>query len=129
MPFNLFVKQSRIGINKEPSVCTNPAACGSCFDLRYATGLSVHEAARQMRFDVSVMCCFSASNMVHVAKTHGHFVMADNDASKTGEQAAIDTGLPWAMPKNVGMDWNDVHATDGLMHVCVALKDLFRKAA
>ncbi len=95
----------------------------------YATGLSVHEAARQMRFDVSVMCCFSASNMVHVAKTHGHFVMADNDASKTGEQAAIDTGLPWVMPKTVGIDWNDVHAKDGLMHVCVALKDLFRKAA
>ena len=95
----------------------------------YATGLSVHEAARQMRFDVSVMCCFSASNMVHVAKTHGHFVMADNDASKTGEQAAIDTGFPWAMPKNVGMDWNDVHATSGLMAVCVAIKDLIRKVA
>lgn len=95
----------------------------------YATGLSVHAAAKRMSLDACVMCCFSASNMVLVAKTHGHFVMADCDASKTGEQAAIDSGLPWIMPISQGMDWNDVHATDGLMAVCVALKDLFRKVA
>lgn len=95
----------------------------------YATGLSVHEASRQMRLDVSVMCCFSASNMVLVAKDHGQFVMADCDSSRTGEQAAIDTGLPWVMPSKQDTDWNDVHAANGLMRVCVALKDLFRKAA
>lgn len=93
----------------------------------YATGLSVHEAARQMKLDVSVMCCFSASNMVHVAKDNGHFVMADNDASKTGEQSAIDTGLPWLMPESIGMDWNDVHATQGIFTLCAALKNLYTK--
>ena len=72
--------------------------------------------------------CFSASNMVHVAKDHGHFVMADNDASKTGEQAAIDTGLPWVMPEQVGMDWNDVHATQGIFSVFAALKKLYTKS-
>lgn len=95
----------------------------------YATGLSVQAAAKRMSLDACVMCCFSASNMVHVANTHGHFVMADNDASKTGENSAIETGLPWVMPEQVGMDWNDVHATSGLMTVCLALKDLFRKVA
>lgn len=95
----------------------------------YATGLSVDAAARQMRLDVSVLCCFSAGNLIHVSQTHGHLVMADNDASRTGEQAAIDTGLPWLMPQAVGTDWNDVHASNGLMAVCVALNELVRKAA
>lgn len=49
--------------------------------------------------------------------------------TKTGENAAIETGLTWNMPVNEGMDWNDVHAADGLMAVCVALKDLIRKVA
>jgi putative DNA primase/helicase len=93
----------------------------------YATGLSVHEAASQMRLDVCVMCCFSASNMVHVAKTRGHYVMADADASKTGEKAAIDTGLPWLMPESIGMDWNDVHAKQGIFTLCAALKKLYTK--
>lgn len=93
----------------------------------YATGLSVHEAARQMRLDACVMCCFSAINMVHVSKTCGNYVMADNDKSLTGEKSAIDTGLPWVMPEQVGMDWNDVHATHGIFSVCAALKKLYTK--
>lgn len=95
----------------------------------YATGLSVQAAAKRMSLDACVMCCFSANNMTFVAKSTGDFVMADNDASKTGENSAIETGLPWVMPEQVGMDWNDVHATSGLMTVCLALKDLFRKVA
>lgn len=95
----------------------------------YATAISVHAAVKQMHMDMSVICCFSASNMVQVAKTHGHFVMADNDRSKTGEKSAIETGLPWHMPVNEGMDWNDVHAESGLISVCVALKDLVREVA
>ena len=95
----------------------------------YATGLSVHAAAKRMSMDACVVCCFSAINMVHVSKTCGNYVMADNDKSLTGEKSAIDTGLPWIMPVSEGIDWNDVHATDGLMAVCVALKDLIRKVA
>lgn len=95
----------------------------------YATGLSVYEAARQMRFDVSVMCCFSASNMVHVAKTHGHFVMTDNDISKAGEKSALKTGLPWCMPDKQGFDFNDVHANEGIFEVCKSLQGLIIKVA
>ncbi|WP_244071919.1 hypothetical protein [Nitrosomonas sp. PY1] len=95
----------------------------------YATGLSVYEAAKQMNLNVCVICCFSSNNIIHVAKTHGHFVMADNDKSMTGEKSAIQTGLPFSMPDSVGMDWNDVHATRGLMAVCVALSKLVRKVA
>lgn len=106
---------------------------GSGFELilveGYATGLSVHAAAKRLHLNMAVMCCFSASNMIEVAKRHGHYVMADHDASETGEKAAIQTGLPWLMPERVGMDWNDVHAADGLMSVCSALIELRKTRA
>ena len=95
----------------------------------YATGLSVHAAVKRLRLNASVMCCFSASNLVTVAKTHGHFVMADNDQSKTGEQSAIAAGLPWLMPDTVGYDWNDVHSTEGLMAVCKAVMEMRKTRA
>ncbi len=95
----------------------------------YATGLSIYAAIRRMSLDAYVMCCFSANNMIHVAKTHGNYVMADNDESKTGEKSAIETGLPWLMPDEVGTDWNDVHANEGLIPVCASLKEFFRRVA
>lgn len=95
----------------------------------YATGLSIHAAVKRLRLNASVMCCFSAANIVTVAKTHGHFVAADNDQSNTGEQAAMATGLPWLMPDTVGEDWNDVHATEGLMAVCKSVMELRKTRA
>lgn len=92
----------------------------------YATSLSVFAAAKQMRLDVCVVCCFSANNMVYVAKEHGDFVMGDCDKSKAGELAAIETGLPWVMPDTEGMDWNDVHSTIGIMSVCKAIRGLIK---
>jgi putative DNA primase/helicase len=103
----------RLGTGSEAILCEG-----------YATGLSVHAAVKRLRLNASVICCFSASNMTHVAKTHGHFVMADNDSSKTGEQAAAATGLPWLMPDAVGEDWNDVHSSEGLIAVCKAVMQL-----
>lgn len=92
----------------------------------YATGLSIYSASKRMSMNISVMCCFSASNIIEVAKTHGKYVFADNDHSKTGEKVAEATGLPWIMPDQVGMDWNDVHAKHGIMHVCKALIEIRR---
>lgn len=103
----------RIGTGAETILCEG-----------YATGLSIHAAVKRLRLSVSVTCCFSASNMVHVARTQSSFVMADNDASKTGELAAIASGLPWLMPDEVGTDWNDVYSTEGLMAVCKAVIEL-----
>lgn len=92
----------------------------------YATSLSVYAAAKQMSLDVCVVCCFSANNMIYVAKEHGDFVMGDCDKSKAGELAAIETGLPWVVPDTEGMDWNDVHSTIGIMAVCKALNGLIK---
>jgi putative DNA primase/helicase len=108
----------RIGTGTETILCEG-----------YATGLSIHAAVKRLRLNASVMCCFSASNIVAVAKTKGHFVMADNDASKTGELAAIASGLPWLMPDTVGEDWNDVCSSEGLMAVCRAVIELRKHRA
>jgi putative DNA primase/helicase len=66
-----------------------------------------------------VVVCFSASNMIQVAdQIQGkRFVFADNDESKTGENSAIQTGLPWTMADQEGWDANDLHKNNGLFAV------------
>lgn len=75
----------------------------------YATGLSIKAAIDG--FNASVLVCFSASNLVHLAKyIRGRVVVfADNDASGTGQRAAEATGLPWCMSPTEGQDANDLH--------------------
>ena len=89
----------------------------------YATGLSVMAALRMLRLSAAVVVCFSAGNLKHVAPmtSHRRFVFADNDESRTGEHAAWDTGLPYAMADRPAdrkkMDANDLHQAEGLMAV------------
>ena len=85
----------------------------------YATGLSVDAALRMLRLSAAVIVCFSAGNLVHVAqKLFGRlYVFADNDVSRTGEKAAIATGLPCCMSDEVGEDANDLHQRCGVMSV------------
>jgi len=82
----------------------------------YATGLSVYHALRSIGSDASVVVCFSAINLVQVAdQIKGkRYIFADNDESKTGEKSAEQTGLPWTMADEVGMDANDLHKKSGL---------------
>ncbi len=84
----------------------------------YATGLSIDLAASLLRLNMSVLVCFSAGNLTHVAGLLGgrRFVFADHDESETGEKAAIKTGLPYVMNQSIG-DANDLHASAGLMAV------------
>lgn len=85
----------------------------------YATGLSIHAALRSIGSQAAVLVCFSAVNLEHVASlTNGRrFVCADNDASKTGQETAEATGLPWCMPDEEGQDFNDLHVASGLFPV------------
>ena len=82
----------------------------------YATGLSIHASLRSVGLKASVVVCFSASNMVAVAdQIKGQrYIFADNDESKTGEEFAEKTGLPWTMADTVGFDANDLHKSNGL---------------
>lgn len=80
----------------------------------YATGLSVEAAARMLRLRDAVTVCFSAGNLVHVARQlqqagQAVAVFADHDASGAGERAAVQTGAPWCMSPVQGEDANDMH--------------------
>ena len=88
----------------------------------YATGLSVRAALAGLCLPARVTCCFSASNLATVAERRRHaVVIADNDRPVaqfgglgTGEFYARRTGLPWAMPTDLGTDANDLHLGRGL---------------
>jgi putative DNA primase/helicase len=114
---------------------------GACFTIGsgrlevlcegYATGQSIRAALAAMHLPARVTCCFSASNVATVAERHRHaVVIADNDRPVTqfnglgtGEFYARRTGLPWAMPPDVGTDANDLHLSDGLPALqCLLLK-------
>lgn len=98
-----------------------------------ATGYSVEAAVRQMHMQCVIIVCFSAGNIIHVAELlkddpSDRCVIADNDASQTGEHAAVATGLSWAMPDTVGMDINDVHQKQGVMAACALVMKAVRGA-
>lgn len=87
----------------------------------YATGLSVRAAMTALYRDCRVVVCFSAGNLASVARLYPRgFVVADNDHSGAGQQAAEKSGLPWVMPTTVG-DANDLHQREGLGALCALL--------
>ncbi len=85
----------------------------------YATGLSVEAALRLIRLQAKVVICFSAQNLLEVAKVipGKRVVYADNDRSGTGERVARESGLPWCMSDELGNDANDDHLKFGVMYV------------
>ncbi len=86
----------------------------------YATGLSIMKALTAGKMRRSVVVCFSAGNMQRLAKTG--MVVADNDASGTGERVAKATGLKYWMSDVTGEDFNDAQNRMGLFRSVQALK-------
>jgi len=92
----------------------------------YATGLTLHLAAKSLWPFHCVVIAFSAGNLVTVAPHFpGAIVCADNDLSGTGEKAARDTGLPWGMPPEVG-DFNDLYQRLGPVGGRAAVREIIR---
>ena len=59
--------------------------------------------------------CFSAGNMKKIASSlDGGLVVADNDASTTGEKTAKEIGWPYWLSDVVGEDANDYFQRVGL---------------
>lgn len=90
----------------------------------YATGLSIEAALQRLPGPHAVIVCFSAMNLEVVAPSYPRAVVcADHDESKTGEEAAKRTGLPWVMPPEIG-DFNDMHLRHGLHAVTQMLREV-----
>lgn len=100
----------------------------------YATGLSVQAGLQAMFSEARVIVCFSAGNIVRVARLLAEYpgrraVIADHDVPDklgrcAGQLAAQTTGWQWAMPTEPGTDANDLHQARGIWPVT----DLLRRA-
>lgn len=90
----------------------------------YATGLSIRAALHALSRSATVLCCFSASNVLAVSRqVQGRcFIAADNDKPQfdgqgTAEHYARLAEKPFTMPPEVGADFNDMHVRSGIFAV------------
>lgn len=93
----------------------------------FATALSARAVMRNLKTDAVVHTTFSAGNMKKVADgLPVGLVIADNDASGTGERVAREIGWPYWMSDAVGEDLNDAHQRLGLFSVAMQLKQVMQ---
>jgi putative DNA primase/helicase len=83
----------------------------------YATALSIRAIMNALKMPYRIIVCFSAGNLQEVAGTVlGGCIVADNDSSKTGQRAALQTGKPYWLSDTSDEDFNDYHLRVGLFH-------------
>lgn len=88
----------------------------------FATGLSVRNAMRHMRERYTIHICFSAGNMLEVAKgLRNPLVIADNDASGTGQSVAKKIASNYWLGE-AGEDFNDMEQRLGTAGVADTLR-------
>lgn len=96
----------------------------------YATALSARQALQNTKRPYTLHVCFSAGNMKKVAEAlGGGVVLADNDASGTGERVAREIGWAYWMSDRVGEDANDYARRAGLFALSQGINKAFREAA
>lgn len=89
----------------------------------YATALSAQVVLRNLKMPYVLHVCFSAGNMKKVARELPvGLVLADNDASGTGERIAKEIGWPYWMSDTTGEDFNDAHQRVGLFPLAMQLR-------
>ena len=93
----------------------------------YATALSVRLALKTMKRRYTLHVCFSAGNMLKVAEgLKPGLVIADNDASETGQKTAEKIGWPFWISDTTGEDANDFHQRVGLFKFTQSLTQSMR---
>lgn len=93
----------------------------------YATALSVRLALKMLKRRYCLHVCFSAGNMLKVAEgLKPGLVIADNDASETGQKTAEKIGWPFWISDTVGEDANDYHRRVGLFRFTQSLTQSMR---
>jgi len=94
----------------------------------YATALSAQAVLRNLKMPYAIHVTFSAGNMKRIAQgLPGGVVLADNDASGTGERVANEIGWPYFMSDVVGEDFNDAHQRIGTFALAMKLKGVMRR--
>lgn len=89
----------------------------------YATALSVRRALKSLRQRYTIHVCFSAGNMIEIAKgIPGAFVVADNDPA--GLRAANETGCRYWVSDVVGEDFNDYEIQVGTKAAAKSLNEM-----
>jgi putative DNA primase/helicase len=93
----------------------------------YATALSVRLALKTMKRRYTLHVCFSAGNMLKIAESlKPGLVIADNDASETGQKTAAQIGWPAWISDTTGEDANDYHRRVGLFKFTQSLTQSMR---
>lgn len=99
----------------------------------YATALSARLALKATKARYRLVVCFSASNLLRVAKNHGTgIVIADRDLPSPlalndggmGWKVAGESGLPFWRSPEPGMDFNDYSRKFGVFRASQELKAL-----
>lgn len=81
----------------------------------YATALSIRMAMKQMKQRYTLHVCFSAGNMAKIAAgLEPGLLIADNDASGTGQRVAEESGWKYWLSDRIQEDANDFHQRVGL---------------
>lgn len=94
----------------------------------FATALSAQAVLRNLKVPYSIHVTFSAGNMKRIAEgLPSGVVLADNDASGTGERVAKEIGWPYWMSDVVGEDFNDAHMRLGTFSLAMKLKGVMRR--
>ena len=86
----------------------------------YASGLSLQACLNALKLPYVLHITFSAQNLQRMA--HSGYVIADNDASETGQKAARATDLPYWMPLTTGEDINDAWKREGTFRTSQMLR-------
>ena len=93
----------------------------------YATALSLRACLKALKLRYIIRCTFSVGNMRKMATDFGEgIIIADNDASHAGEDAAIATDLPYWISDYVGEDFNDQHKRLGTFRLSQDLGKFLR---
>lgn len=89
----------------------------------FATGLSIQSVMRSNKLRYCIYVCFSAGNMKTIASgVAGGVVVADHDASNTGQRVAQEIGKPYWLSPTVGQDFNDYFIEHGAFKSSQSLK-------
>jgi phage/plasmid primase-like uncharacterized protein len=89
----------------------------------YATALSTQQALRNLKLPYVLHVTFSAGNLKKVAATlPTGLVIADNDASGTGERVAREVGWNYWISDTVGEDANDYAQRCGVFALAMGIR-------